>query len=86
MCHPIEIQQPIADICASPVYSTPAAKIADVSTSCELIPAPFSSCELIPAGFYAVTERHSSPLAQEAKSSQTAEWPSGTLLSLVVLS
>ena len=27
-----------------------------------------------------------SPLAQEAKSSRTAEWPSGTLLSLVVLS
>ena len=27
-----------------------------------------------------------SPLGQEAKSSRTAEWPSGTLLSLVVLS
>ena len=35
---------------------------------------------------YSVSVRHSSPLAQEAKSSRTAEWPSGTLLSLVVLS
>ena len=79
---------PTCELCAHPPAScvlTTACEQYAIQLICESAPLSIIVQPGTALG-YSVTVRHSSPLAQEAKSSRTAEWPSGTLLSVVVLS